>query len=89
MKCIPMRCTPMRCTPMRCTPGRYTPLRHTPMRYTLEMHARKVLGETSRSPTLQTVMRWLIYRDLSCKIRVFILRSLSTAAEYSEYIPNG
>ena len=28
----------------------------------------------SRSPTLQTVVRWSICRDLSCKIRVFALR---------------
>src|SRR5436305_1214420 len=34
----------------------------------LEMHARKVWGEISRSPTLQIVVRWLVCRDLSCKI---------------------
>jgi hypothetical protein len=37
--------------------------------HTLEMHARKVWGEISRPPTLQTVVRWLICRDLSYKIR--------------------
>jgi hypothetical protein len=33
----------------------------------------KGFGETFRSPTLQTVMPWSICRDLSCKIRVFVL----------------
>src|SRR5271170_3967688 len=43
---------------------------HTYEVHALEMHVRKVLG----SPTLQTVVRWSICRDLSCKIRVFALR---------------
>src|SRR5271155_2494951 len=52
---------------------------HTYEVHALEMHVRKVLG----SPTLQTVVRWSICRDLSCKIRVLALRdkrSLSAAA---------
>jgi hypothetical protein len=40
----------------------------------LDMHTGMVLGNISRSPTLQTVVRWSICRDLSCKIRVFTLR---------------
>src|SRR2546430_2489084 len=51
---------------------------HTYKVHALEMHVRKVLG----SPTLQTVVRWSICRDLSCKIRVLALRekrSLLTA----------
>src|SRR5436305_3375411 len=43
---------------------------HTYKVHALEMHVRKVLG----SPTLQTVVRWSICRDLSCKIRVLALR---------------
>jgi hypothetical protein len=42
--------------------------------YARDMHTRKVLGKTSKSPTLQTVVRWSICRDLSCKIRVFAPR---------------
>jgi hypothetical protein len=38
--------------------------------HALEMHARKALGKIFRSPTLQRVVRWSIYQDLSCKIRV-------------------
>ena len=36
----------------------------------LGTHSRMVLGDTSRSPTLQAVVRWSICRDLGCKIRV-------------------
>jgi hypothetical protein len=38
--------------------------------HALEIHVRRGLGP----PTLQTVMRWSICRDLSYKIRVFALR---------------
>src|SRR5271154_6222765 len=100
MRHTAMRCTPVRWTPVGCTPVRYTPKRHahqiharemhahevhtceahTYEVHALEMHVRKVLG----SPTLQTVVRWSICRDLSCKIRVFALRdkrSLWAAAD--------
>jgi hypothetical protein len=39
--------------------------------HALEMLARKVLGGTSGSPTLQTVVRCSSCRDLSCKITTF------------------
>ena len=48
----------------------YTCEAHTYEVHALEMHVRKVLG----SPTLQTVVRWSICRDLSCKMRVLALR---------------
>jgi hypothetical protein len=38
--------------------------------HALEMHARKVWEKIFRSPTLQTVVRWSICQDLSCKIQV-------------------
>ena len=38
--------------------------------HALEMYARKVWENPFRSPTLQTVVRWSICQDLSCKIRV-------------------
>src|SRR5271155_1548383 len=70
MRYTPMRCTPMRYTPVTCTPAMYTPMRHTPMRYT-PVRCTPVRYTPMR--LLQTVVRWSICRDLSCKKRVFAL----------------
>jgi hypothetical protein len=80
VRCTPVRYTPIRCTPvrytlMRCTPVSYTPTRHMPVRCTPE----KVLG----SPTLQTVVRWSICRDLSCEIRVFCAKISASALTHT------
>src|SRR5271170_5650156 len=54
------------CTLWACTRG-LVPRGRTP-------HRRVLYGRAhSRSPTLQTVVLWSICRDLSCKIRVFVL----------------
>jgi hypothetical protein len=67
---------------MRHTPLKYTPIRHAYEIHTLEMHARKVLGEIFRSPTLQTVVRRSICQDLSCKIRVFANSNLDKSTTH-------
>ena len=60
MRCTSVTCILMGYTPVRCTFMRYTLMRCTPVRYT-------------PMRLLQTVMRWSICRDLSCKTRVFAL----------------
>src|SRR6266516_4216010 len=54
--------------------------------HALEMYARKVLEKISRSPTLQTVVRWSICRDLSCKM-VLAQLSLRPAAGVDPAVP--
>src|SRR5277367_6695272 len=94
VRCTPMRCTPMRYMPMRCTPVRYMPMRCTPVRYTPMRCTPMRCTPVTCTPVRYTPMRhpptialvalwpkqWLIYRDLSFKIRVFALVAGSLSA---------